>query len=203
MPRSSTPRSSLAVALQDYRGTRPGVALTVAAIALLVALVVGAFHLIGLGRSAAMLQESQRAIATLNRYNAALEVWRQMATDTLEFEEQRRLRDSLAYALRVELEALRQEFTDSTDRALLGAVLMDLDTARETPELRLGVEGREAIIVLTARQDSALLAAAAESQRSRVVGAVLIALTVVAAAVLIVPMSWVYVQFKRGVPPGM
>lgn len=203
MPRSSTPRSSLAIALQDYRGPRPGVALTVAAIALLVALVVGAFHLIGLGRSAAMLQESQRAIATLNRYNAALEVWRQMATDTLEFEEQRRLRDSLAYALRVELEALRQEFTDSTDRALLGAVLMDLDTARETPELRLGVEGREAIIVLTARQDSALLAAAAESQRSRVVGAVLIALTVVAAAVLIVPMSWVYVQFKRGVPPGM
>jgi len=203
MPRSSTPRSSLAIALQDYRGPRPGVALTVAAIALLVALVVGAFHLIGLGRSAAMLQESQRAIATLNRYNAALEVWRQMATDTLEFEEQRRLRDSLAYALRVELEALRQEFTDSTDRALLGAVLMDLDTARETPELRLGVEGREAIIVLTARQDSALLAAAAESQRSRVVGAVLIALTVVAAAVLIVPMSWVYVQFKRGVRPGM
>lgn len=73
---------------------------------------------------------SSLAIATLNRYNAAREVWRQMATDTLEFEEQRRLRDSLAYALHVELEALRQEFTDSTDRALLGTVLMDLDTAR-------------------------------------------------------------------------
>ena len=33
--------------------------------------------------------------------------------------------------------------------------------------------------------------------------AVLIALTIVAAGVLIIPMSWVYVRYKRGVPPGM
>ena len=191
------------MALQDYRGPRPGIALTIAAAALLVALVVGVFHLLGLGRSASLLSDSRRTIQTLNRYNATLEVWRQMATATLEFEEQRRLRDSLAYALRTELDVVRQELTDSTDRALVSAILADLDVPAEMPQLQLGVAGREAIIVLTARQDSALLTAAAESQRSRVVGAVLIALTVVAAAVLIVPMSWAYVRFKRGIPPGM
>ena len=191
------------MALQDYRGPRPGIALTIAAAALLVALVVGVFHLLGLGRSASLLSDSRRTIQTLNRYNATLEVWRQMATATLEFEEQRRLRDSLAYALRTELDVVRQELTDSTDRALVSTILADLDVPAEMPQLQLGVAGREAIIVLTARQDSALLTAAAESQRSRVVGAVLIALTVVAAAVLIVPMSWAYVRFKRGIPPGM
>jgi hypothetical protein len=190
------------MALQDYRGPRPGIALTIAAVALLAALVVGVFHLVGLGRSAAMLEESRRTIQSLNRHNATLEVWRQMATDTLEFEEQRRLRDSLGYALRTNLESLRDELAVPEDRDLVGAILADLDASAETPQLQLGVAGREAIIVLTARQDSALLSAAAESQRSRMVGALLIALTVVAAAVLIVPMSWAYVQFKRGGLPG-
>jgi len=189
------------MALQDYRGPRPGIALTIAAIALLIALVVGIFHLIGLGRSASLLADSQRAIESLNKYNATLEVWRQMATDDLEFEAQRALRDSLAYALRTDLQQVQQELVDSTDRALVGTILADLDVSPSTPQLRLGVAGREAIIVLTARQDSALLEAARGSQRSRVVGAVLIALTVIAAAVLIVPMSWAYVQFKRGMPP--
>jgi len=197
------PRSSLAMALQDYRGPRPGIALTIAAVALLIALVVGVFHLIGLGRSAALLADSQRAIQSLNKYNATLEVWRQMATEDLRFEAQRELRDSLALALRTDLSQVQEELTDSTDRALVGTILADLDVSPETPQLQLGVAGREAIIVLTARQDSALLEAASTSQRSRVVGAILIALTVIAAAVLIVPMSWAYVQFKRGMPPGM
>jgi hypothetical protein len=191
------------MALQDYRGPRPGIALTIAAVALLIALVVGVFHLVGLGRSAALLADSQRAIQSLNKYNATLEVWRQMATEDLRFEAQRELRDSLALALRTDLSQVQEELTDSTDRALVGMILADLDVSPETPQLQLGVAGREAIIVLTARQDSALLEAASTSQRSRVVGAILIALTVVAAAVLIVPMSWAYVQFKRGMLPGM
>jgi hypothetical protein len=33
--------------------------------------------------------------------------------------------------------------------------------------------------------------------------ALLIGLTVIAAGVLIIPMSWVYVRYKRGIPPGM
>ena len=203
MKRPSAPRSSLAMALQDYKGPRPGIALTVAALALLVALVVGVFHLMGLGRSAAILAESQRAIRSLNRYDATLEVWRQMATDDLQFDAQRRLRDSLRFELRLDLRQLQQDLTDSTDRALVGTILADLEATTETSELSLGVAGREAIIVLSARQDSALLEAARTSQRSRLVGAVLIALTVVAAAVLIVPLSWAYVRFKRGIPPGM
>jgi len=203
MTRPSTPRSSLAMALQDYRGPRPGIALTIAAAALLVALVVGVFHLMGLGRSAAILANSQRTIQTLNRYNATLEVWRQMATGNLRFEQQRQLRDSLAFVLRTNLDGLRQELTDSTDRMLVSTILADLDVSPATPQLQLGVAGREAIIVLTVRQDSALLTAASESQRSRVIGAVLIGLTVVAAAVLIVPLSWAYVRFKRGIPPGL
>jgi hypothetical protein len=202
-PRSSVPRSSLAIALQDYRGPRPGVALTVAAVALVIAMVVGVFHLLGLSRSAAILADTQHTIQTLNRYNASLEVWRQMAADTLEFEAQRRLRDSLAYALRGDLGDLREVLVDSTDRALVGTILADLDAAGTATQYDLGVAGREAIIVLTARQDSALLEAAAGSQRSRVVGAILIALTVIAAGVLIVPMSWAYVRYKRGIPPGM
>ncbi|MDH4046111.1 MAG: hypothetical protein OEW06_16810 [Gemmatimonadota bacterium] len=191
------------MALQDYRGPRPGIALTIAAAALLVALVVGVFHLMGLGRSAAILANSQRTIQTLNRYNATLEVWRQMATGNLRFEQQRQLRDSLAFVLRTNLDGLRQELTDSTDRMLVSTILADLDVSPATPQLQLGVAGREAIIVLTVRQDSALLTAASESQRSRVIGAVLIGLTVVAAAVLIVPLSWAYVRFKRGIPPGL
>jgi hypothetical protein len=197
------PRSSLAMALQDYRGPRPGIALTIAAVALVVAVVVGVVHLIDLGRSAAILADSQRAIRSLNRYEATLEVWRQMAAEDLQFDAQRRLRDSLAFELRLDLRQLQQDLADSTDRGLVGTILADLEAARETPELRPGPAGREAIIVLSARQDSSLLEAARSSQRSRLVGAVLIALTVVAAAVLIVPLSWAYVRFKRGVPPGM
>jgi hypothetical protein len=191
------------MALQDYRGPRPGIALTVAAVALVIAMVVGVFHLLGLGRAAAVLADTQRTIQTLNRYNARLEVWRQMAAGQLEFEAQRRLRDSLAYTLRADLGQLRESLVDSVDRALVGDILADLDAAATATQFDLGVAGREAIMVLTARQDSTLLQAAAESQRARVVGAVLIALTVLAAVVLIVPISWAYVRFKRGIPQGM
>jgi len=59
------------------------------------------------------------------------------------------------------------------------------------------------MILLVSRQETALFDAAAASQRARVFGGVLIALTIIAAGVLIVPMSWVYLRFKRGVPPGM
>jgi hypothetical protein len=197
------PRSSLAMALQDYKGPRPGIALTIAAVALVIAMVVGAYHIVGLSRSAALLEESGRTIQTLNRYNATLEVWRQMAAESLAFDAQRRLRDSLAYTLRRQLAGLRDQLIDSTDRALVGTILADVDTSPVTPQLQLGVRGREAMIVLTARQDSALLQAAAVGQRSRVVGAFLLALTVIAAGVLIVPLSWAYVRFKRGIPPGM
>jgi hypothetical protein len=179
------------------------VALTIAAVALLAAMVLGVVHVVGLGRAAARLQESQQTIRALHRYNAALEVWRQMAVDRLEFTAQQRLRDSLAVALRTELNDLRASMRDSTDRALVSQVLDDLQRPREPAAFELGVSGREAMILLVSRQEAALFEAAAASQRARLVGGALIALTVIAAGVLIIPMSWVYVRFKRGIPPGI
>jgi hypothetical protein len=82
-------------------------------------------------------------------------------------------------------------------------VLDDLQRPREPAAFELGVSGREAMILLVSRQETALFEAAAASQRARLLGGALIALTVIAAGVLIIPMSWVYVRFKRGMPPGM
>ncbi|HEX9729187.1 MAG TPA: hypothetical protein VGA37_11840 [Gemmatimonadales bacterium] len=197
------PRSSLAIALQDYKGIRPGVALTIAAVALIAAILVGLLHVVGLGRAASQVREGQHMVRTLNRYTAALEVWRQMATGEIEFEAQRTLRDSIGEALRGELAALRDGLADSTDKSLVLTVMQDLRRPTGSDLLDLGVAGREAMIVLASRRDSALFEAAEQSQRAQIVGGVLIALTILAAGILIVPISWVYVRYKAGVPPGM
>lgn len=201
------PRSSLAIALQDYKGPRPGVALTIAAAALIAALIVGIVHTVLLGRSSAAIRQGGETMRTLHRYNAGLEVWRQMATAGVQFPDQQRLLDSLGSALHAQLFGLRDVLTDSVDRALVGEVVADLETWRATPQAQptpnLGLRGREAMMVLAARQDSALFRAAARSQRAQMFAAILIALTIIAAGVLIIPMSWVYVRYKRGIPPGM
>jgi len=201
------PRSSLAIALQDYKGPRPGIALTIAAVALIAALIVGIVHTVMLGRSGAAIAEGGEAMRTLHRYNAALEVWRQMAAQPQQFPEQRRLRDSLATSLREQLGGLQQQLGDSTDRELVGEIVADISSwSADRPieaGLDLGARGREAMIVLTARQDSALFRAAARYQSAQMFAALLIALTIIAAGVLIVPMSWLYVRYKRGIPPGM
>jgi len=43
-----------------------------------------------------------------------------------------------------------------------------------------------------------MLEAVGVSQRAVLLSAVLIALTVVAAGTLVVPMAWLYIRFKRG-----
>jgi uncharacterized membrane protein len=197
------PRSSLAIALQDYKGIRPGIALTIAAVALIAAVIVGAANVIGLGRAASQISEGQQTMSTLRRYSAALEVWRQMAAGEIEFEAQRQLRDSIGAALRTELADLRQALRDSTDKMLVLQIMQDLRTPTEGETMDLGVSGREAMILLSGRQDSALFQAAVQSQRAQIWGGVLIALTIVAAGILIVPMSWMYVRYKAGVPPGL
>lgn len=203
------PRSSLAIALQDYRGPRPGIALTIAALALIAAFIVGIVHAVMLGRSGAAIADGRETMRTLHRYNAALEVWRQMAAQPggAEFLGQQQLRDSLASALRSELSALRDAMTDAANRELLETILRDLESFNpERPVgagLELGTRAREAMIVLTARQDSVLFQTAQRYHRSQLLVAVLIGLTVVAAGVLIVPMSWMYVRYKQGIPPGM
>lgn len=210
-PRMSAPRSSLAIALgQYYTGpVRPGVALTIAAVALLAAMVVGIFHVITLGQSGLAISSGQRTMRTLNRYNAALEVWRQMATlpeKELQFPAQVQLRDSIANGLRAELTALQSEIPDSTDKRLIGQVLNDLATSvpgSAAGRIDLGTAGRSAMIVLSARQDSALFRAAGNYQTSQFLAAILIGLTVIASASLIFPISWAYIRYKQGIPPGM
>lgn len=202
----TSPRSSLAIALQDYKGPRPGIALTIAAVALIAAIVVGFAHIVMLGRSGAVIEDGQRTIRTLHSYNAALEVWRQMASQELEFVEQAQLRDSIRHALNLELSALQQELDDPVDKELVGDVLRDLQrpaAEAATEGGALGQRGREAMIVLTARQDSVMFQAARQYQQSQWIAAVLIGLSVVAAGVLVIPMSWMYVRYKRGIPPGM
>jgi carboxylesterase type B len=163
-------------------------------------------HTVGLGRSGAAIAEGGRAMRTLHRYNAALEVWRQMAASQPQFAQQRELRDSLATALKTQLGELQAQLADSTDRDLLGEIVGDINSwtpDRPVEAGPVGQRGREAMMVLTARQDSALFRTAAGYQRSQMFAAILIGLTVIAAGVLIVPMSWVYVRYKRGIPPGM
>src|SRR5439155_394407 len=58
--------------------------------------------------------------------------------------------------------------------------------------------GRQAMVVVLARQHEAMLEAVGVSQRAVLLSAVLIALTVVAAGTLVVPMAWLYIRFKRG-----
>ena len=208
-PRMSTGRSSLAIALnQYYTGPRPGIALSIAAIALIAAVAIGIAHVVMLGQSGLAIADGQRTMRTLHKYNAALEVWRQMAVlpeKDIQFPAQKRLRDSIAAALRNDVKTLQNETTDATNYRLLGTVLSDLQPggAEKAPMLDLGTNGRSAMIVLAAREDSALFRAAERYQQSQFFAALVIGLTVVAAASLIFPMAWAYIRFKRGIPPGM
>lgn len=200
-------RSSFALAMEGYKaagGLRPGIALTIAAVALLLAIAVGAVHIVNLGRSRAAVDEGGRTIRAIHSYDAALEVWRKMTVTPEQFPDQARIRDSIQSELSQQLSLLREQVTDSVDRRLVSQVLEDL---RQPPNAEgwgpeLGTRGRAAMILLTARQDSALVRVAAGEARSQLVAAIFIGLSIIAAGVLIVPMSWVYVRFKRGHPLG-
>ena len=146
------PRSSLAIALEDYKGPRPGIALTIAAVFLLAAIVVGVIHVFMLGKAGNAIEDGSQTIRTLNGYNAALEVWRQLAADTGEVTPQEaQLRDSIALALQRQFTTLRGELEEPTDQQLVDEILDDFTPA----EGEVGLQGREAIILLKARQDSA------------------------------------------------
>jgi hypothetical protein len=177
-------------------------------VALLAAVAIGIAHVVMLGQSGAAIADGQRAMRTLHRYNAVLEVWRQMAVvpeKDIKFPEQKRQRDSIAAALRTDIQGLQTQTSDPTNARLLGTVLADLQpSAPGAPIVSdLGTSGRGAMIVLAAREDSALFRAAQQYQRSQFLAALLIGLTVLASASLIFPMAWAYVRFKRGIPPGV
>lgn len=201
------PRSSLAMALEYYKGPRPGIALTIAAVALVGALVIGVIHVIALGSDRAAISDGQKTARTLNRYAAGLDMWSQMALSLDEDSPDRqRLRDSIGVALRVTLRNLSTELADPMARGLVNDILKSIQNPSSGPKAdisTLTTQARSAMIALTARQDSGLFQAVERSQRAQLISAIGTALTLLAAVCLIAPISWVYLRYKAGVPPGM
>ena len=196
-PRPSVGRSSFAIAMKDYTFIRPGIAVTISAATLLAAVIIGVLLIGSLGRAARTVRQGGQTAQTLHRYNAALEVWRGMTVggdSLLERPEARRMRDSIRAALTDNFSALQAGLEDPTDSAMVRTILEGLATG----DVELTADARQAMIVLLARQDSAMFQAAATSQRAVLFSAVLLALTVLAAGMLVVPMAWLYVRFKRG-----
>jgi len=196
-PRPSVGRSSFAVAMKDYTFIRPGIAVTISAVTLALALVIGLWLILSLGQAAATVTRGAVTVETLHRYSAGLEVWRQMATGTeagYRRPEALAQRDSLGRELRVQLAGLASTMDDERERELVQNVLLGLTSGGPGT----GTQAREAMIVLLARQDSAMFHAAEASQQAVLLSAVLLALTIIAAGMLIVPMAWLYVRYKRG-----
>ncbi|HYU29570.1 MAG TPA: hypothetical protein VEK83_11100 [Gemmatimonadales bacterium] len=195
--RPSVGRSSFAVAMKDYTFIRPGIAATISAVTLAGALVIGLWLIFSLQQAAATVGHGATTSETLHRYNAGLEVWREMATGTdprLRRVEAVAQRDSLGRRLRVQLSELSNSMADDREKDLVQTVLGGLTSTSTS----VGTEARQAMIVLLARQDSAMFHAAQASQQAVLLSAILLALTIIAAGMLIVPMAWLYVRYKRG-----
>ncbi|HEV8399162.1 MAG TPA: hypothetical protein VGQ18_04890 [Gemmatimonadales bacterium] len=196
-PRPSVGRSSFAIAMKDYTFIRPGIAVSISAVTLLVALVIGFWLIASLRSAAATVETGARTVETLHGYNAGLEVWREMVTSTdpaYKRPEALAQRDSLGRALREQLARLGTNMTDANDRERVQQVLEGL--TRTDPNV--GTTARSAMIVLLAKQDSAMFKAAKTSQDAVVLSAALLGLTVLAAGMLVIPMAWLYVRYKRG-----
>jgi prophage DNA circulation protein len=196
-PRLSAPRSSFAIAMRDYTFIRPGVAVTVSAATLVVALVFGVDLIVSLRQAAATVRYGARASETLHRYNAGLEVWRRMATSAdpaYRRPEVVAQRDSIREALRDQIAGLATSISNPVDQDLARTILDGLTATDDETTTKT----REAMIVLLAHQDAALFGAAAAAQRGVLLAAVLLALTILAAGMLVVPMAWLYVRYKRG-----
>lgn len=195
-PRMSMPRSSFAIAMKDYTLIRPGIAVTVSAATLVAALVIGVILIRLLGHAATTVDNGARASELLHRYNARYEVWRSMATSTdaqFKTPEAVTQRDSLRAGLQGELSRYGASLTGQ-EKDLVQQVLEGLAST----DYQATNRARQAMIVLLAHQDAALFDAAEASQKGVGYAAVLLALTILAAGMLIVPMAWLYVRYKRG-----
>jgi hypothetical protein len=204
------PRSSFVMALQEYRGPRPGVALTVAAVCLVAALVTGILLILILARFGTAITDGQQTLRAMQRYTVALQEWWELATlpeaeaHGVEVVERR---DSIGTALRIELREFQVGLSDSVDRALIATILEDVRRPGSTPDAarspEMGARGRQAMAALAARRDSALVEGVRELQRAQLATAVLLGLTVLAAVALVAPLSWMYIRYKHRVPAGL
>ncbi|MFN2571590.1 MAG: hypothetical protein ABR537_08275 [Gemmatimonadales bacterium] len=183
--------------MKDYTFIRPGIAVTISAVTLALALVIGLWLIFSLREAASTVARGARTVETLHRYNAGLEVWRDMATNrdpAYRRPEALAQRDSLGRELRVELSSLASTMEDPHERDLVQKVLGGLTSTG----VGAGTEARQSMIVLLARQDAAMFHAAQASQQAVLLSAILLALTIIAAGMLIIPMAWLYVRYKRG-----
>jgi hypothetical protein len=183
--------------MKDYTFIRPGIAVSISAATLALALVIGSWLIVSLRGAAATVENGASTVETLHRYNAGLEVWRQMVTSTdpaYERPEAVAQRDSIGRALREQLARLGTEMADANDQERVRQVLEGL--TRTDPNV--STQARQAMIVLLAKQDSAMFKAAQTSQDAVLLSAALLGLTVVAAGMLVIPMAWLYVRYKRG-----
>jgi len=194
-PRPSVGRSSFAIAMKDYTFIRPGVAVSISAVTLVAALIIGTMLIASLARTAQQITLGAQMVRTLHGYSAAFTVWRGMAAGELAVRtpEARKMRDSLRAALTAELQMVRPELADPLDQLLVTRVVEGLRAG----VVRLGEPAEQAMATLLVRHDTALFEAAAAAQRAVLYAAILLALTVLAAGMLVVPMAWLYIRYKR------
>lgn len=191
------PRTSFAMAIKDYTFIRPGIAVSISALCLIAALVVGVVLISSLQQAARTVDSARRTAFTLSSYNAALQTWQELVASEdpqLKRPESRAMRDNIRKALVQQLQETRAAATDTSYQRLLDQVIKGLGAT----DAGMDAAGREAMVVVMARQDQAMLQAVAQSQRAVQLSAVLIALTVLAAGTLVVPMAWLYIRYKRG-----
>ena len=196
-PRPSAGRSSFAIAMKDYTFIRPGIAVSISAVTLIVALILGLTLVTSLQRAAVTVRTGATALQTLHGASAKLEVWRQMATSTdpaYKRPEAMAQRDSIRAELQNQMVQLSRSLTDSADQELVHQVLDGLSTIDPT----VTTQARTAMIVLLAHQDNAMFQAAEASQRGVLLAAGLLGLTILAAGMLVIPMAWLYIRYKRG-----
>lgn len=195
-PRLSVNRSSFAFAMKDYTFIRPGIAVTISAVTLLVAFVFGIDLIHSLNRASTTVRTGAQVSQTLHSYSAAYEVWHQMATSSdpaYKTAQAAAQRDTLREHLRTNLSGLAKTLSD-TDQAQVRTIIEGLGNTDATAS----TNARQAMTVLLGRQDAALFEAAEASHEGVWITAVLLGLTVIAAATLVVPMAWIYIRYKRG-----
>jgi hypothetical protein len=183
--------------MKDYTFIRPGIAVTISAATLVAALLIGALLIRSLARASATINQGARASETLHRYSARYEVWRSMATSTdpaFQRPEAVAQRDSLRSDLQGQLSRFASSLSEDQERDLVQQVLEGL-ASTDYPATN---KARQAMLLLLAHQDAALFDAAESSQQGVLLAAVLLALTILAAGMLIIPMAWLYVRYKRG-----
>jgi len=186
------PRSSFAIAMKDYTLIRPGIAVSISAATLVAAMVIGVLLIRSLTQASATVTRGATASEALHRLNAKYEVWRSMATgsDT----SYRRQADSIRTALQSDLSRFGASLSTEQERGFVQQILEGI----ASPDAPTTKDAREAMILLLAHQDAALFDAAETSQRGVTFAAVLLALTILAAGMMIVPMAWLYIRYKRG-----